>query len=111
MGRGYRVDLVGVRSSAASSSTDYDVVIVGGPVYFGKLSASTADYLGKFARKTDAKLGVFGTTGTDKFMEVDFNTVTEQVSILRGGETVQIKLILTNNVDADCAALVNSTLG
>jgi flavodoxin len=105
---GYTVELAGVKSSAAASSTNYDVVVVGGPMYFGKLSSSTADYLGKLSLKNGAKLGVFGTTGTDKFMEVDFNTVSAQVSSLRAGENMAIKLVLTNEVDADCAALVSN---
>jgi len=111
VGRGYRVELVGVRSSAAGSSADYDVVIVGGPVYFGKLSNSLGDYLGKLSLKSGAKLGIFGTTGTNQYQDVDFKSVSAQVSSLRGGAIVPIKLILTGEVDANCAALVTSTLG
>jgi hypothetical protein len=111
VGKGYSVVLAGVRSSAVASGNDYDVVFVGGPVYFGKLSSSTGAYLGKLALKNGASLGVFGTTGTDKYMDVDFNSVSAQVHSLRGGGTVQIKLILTGEVDTDCAALVSSTLG
>jgi hypothetical protein len=110
-GKGYTVVLAGIKSSAASSGADFDVVIVGGPVYFGKLSSSTGDYLGKLSVKSGAKLGIFGTTGGNQYMDVDFKSVSAQVSSLRGGATVPIKLILTNEVDADCAALVSSTLG
>jgi hypothetical protein len=109
-GKGYIVVLAGVKSSAASSSVDYDVVIVGGPVYFGKLSSSTGDYLGKLSLKSGAKLGIFGTTGTNQYQDVDFKSVSAQVSTLRGGAIVPIKLILIGEVDADCAALVMSTL-
>jgi hypothetical protein len=105
---GYTVELAGVKSSTAASATGYDVVIVGGPVYMGKLSSSTGDYLGRLSMKTGAKLGVFGTTGTDKFMEIDYNMVSEQVSSLSAGGNVVIKLILTNEIDADCSALVSS---
>jgi hypothetical protein len=110
-GKGYSVVLAGVRSSAAGSGAEYDVVFVGGPVYFGKLSSSTGDYLGKLALKKGARLGIFGTTGTGQFMEVDFKSVSEQVSSLRSGGNTVIKLIRTGEVDADCAALVSSVLG
>ncbi len=110
-GKGYFVVLAGVRSSAAGSGVEYDVVIVGGPVYFGKLSSSTGDYLGSLALKSGARLGIFGTTGTGQFMEVDFKSVSEQISALRIGGNTMIKLILTGEVDADCAALVSSVLG
>jgi len=108
--KSYTVVLAGIRSSAAGSSIDYDVVIVGGPLYWGKLSSSTGDYLGRLNLKSGAKLGVFGTTGASQFMEADFKSVSAQVSSLRGGVTPPIKLILTGEVDADCAALVSSTL-
>jgi hypothetical protein len=109
--KGYTVTLAGIRSSAAASGVDYDVVIVGGPVYFGKLSSSTGGYLGSLSLKSGAKLGIFGTTGGNQYMEVDFKSVSEQVSSLRGGANVPIKLILNGEVDADCLALVSSTLG
>lgn len=109
--KGYTVVLAGVRSPTAGSSIDYDVVIVGGPLYWGKLSSSTGDYLGRLNLKSGAKFGVFGTTGASQFMEVDFKSVCAQVSSLRGNVTPPIKLILTGEVDADCAALVSSTLG
>lgn len=109
-GKGYSVVLAGIKSSAASSSVDYDVVIVGGPVYWGKLSSSTSDYLGKLNLKSGAKFGIFGTTGSSQYQDADFKSVSAQVSSLRGGATPPIKLILKGEVDADCIALVSSIL-
>jgi hypothetical protein len=109
--KGYTVVLAGVKSSATGSGDDYDVVIVGGPVYFGKLSSSTGDYLGRLTMKNGAKLGIFGTTGGSQYMDVDFKSVSEQVSSLKSGANVPVKLILTSEVDADCADLVSLTLG
>jgi hypothetical protein len=108
---GYTVDLAGIRSSAAAKSVDYDVVIVGSPVYWGKLSSLTGVYLNSLSLKNGAKLGIFGTTGSNQYVDVDFKTVSEQVSSLIGRENVPIKLILTGEVDVDCAALVSATVG
>jgi hypothetical protein len=109
--KSYSVVLAGINSSAAGTGAEYDVVIVGGPVYFGRLSSSTGGYLEKLTLKSGARLGVFGTTGTGQYMEVDFKSVSEQVSSLRNQSNVPIKLILTGEVDTDCAALVSSVLG
>jgi len=111
--RGYVVDLAGVKSSAATAA-NYDVVIMGGPLYWGKMCGSVAEYMKKVVVKEGVRLGVFGTTGTDKFMEVDFASLSEQVSSSIGGGSdggVSIQMILTNNVDANCAELVSTVLG
>jgi hypothetical protein len=113
--KGYAVDLAGVRSATASKGAVYDVVVAGGPMYFGKVSASVGDYLKASMLRGDARLGVFGTTGTGQYVESDFKSLTDQVVSLAGGDSFHgntaIKLILTGSeTDANCADLVSAVL-
>ena len=113
--KGYTVDLAGVRSATASKSAVYDVVIAGGPMYFGKVSASIADYLKTLLLKDGARLGVFATTGTSQYVESDFKSLTDQVTSLTSGGSfhgkISMKLILTGSeTDANCADLVSAVL-
>ena len=43
--KGYTVNLAGIKSSAAANVSGYDVIIAGGPMYFGKVSNSVDAYL------------------------------------------------------------------
>jgi len=109
--RGYAVDLAGVRSAKTQEGAAYDVVVVGGPAYWGKLSASTGDYLKTLTGS--ARLGVYATTGTNQFQEVDFNSIAEQVASATGGQfqgRTTIKLILAGREAADYAELVSAVL-
>jgi len=113
-GRGYAVDLAGVRSPASANAASYDVVVIGGPLYWGKMCPSVAEYMKNVAVRDGARLGVFGTTGTDKYMEADFATLSEQVTSSLSSSsnrlTIPIKLILTDKVDANCAEFVSTVL-
>lgn len=110
--RGYAVDLAGVRSSTAADATSYDVVVMGGPLYWGKMCPSVAEYMEKVEVKEGARLGVFGTTGSDKYMEPDFAMLSEQIVSALGsaGASIPIKMVLTGQVDANCAELVSAVL-
>ena len=113
--KGYTVDLAGVRSADASKSADYNVVIAGGPMYFGQVSASIANYLKTLSLRSDARLGVFATTGTSQYQESDFKMLTDQVTSLTSGGSfhgkIVLKLILTGSeTDANCADLVSAVL-
>ena len=91
--RGYKVELAGVRSTMAANTSGYDIVVVGGPVYFGTESSATAAYMKALTLKQDARLGVFGTTGTSDFVASDLTTVEKQVASLQSGKRVVIRLI------------------
>jgi flavodoxin len=104
--KGYTVVLAGVRSAAAADKTGYGIIVAGGPVYFGKVSGSVDAYLTTLPN--DVKIGVFGTTGTDKFMESDFASLKSQVASDTRVETAVVKLILDGNEANDCADLVSA---
>jgi flavodoxin len=58
--KSYTVTETGVKSSAASSNTDYNIIIVGGPVYAGALTSSIKDSLNGISIAEGSKVGVFG---------------------------------------------------
>lgn len=90
--RGYKVELAGVSSRVAADASGYDVVIVGGPVYFGKASNSVEAYLKGLPIQKDTKLGVFGTTGSSDFVASDLASVEQQVASL-GNTKATVRLI------------------
>lgn len=91
--RGYKVELVGVRSASAANTLVYDIIIVGGPMYFGKVSRSIDEYLKMLTLQKEVKLGVFGTTGSDQFVKEDLASLENQVESLQSSENATIKLI------------------
>lgn len=105
---GFTVILAGVRSDAASNNVGYDVVVAGGPMYFGQVSSSIGEYL-----KTvpiSVRLGVFGATGSSTFSEDDSISFANQVAHATQNEEVTLKLILDGNETNDCADLVSKLL-
>ncbi|GAB4310044.1 MAG: hypothetical protein Kow0019_07630 [Methanobacteriaceae archaeon] len=62
--KGYKVDLVGIKSPKATQIDNYDIIIVGGPVYAGMVAKSVQNYLKALNPRSNTKLGVF-TTGND----------------------------------------------
>jgi len=58
--KGYTVTLAGIKSSAAGTTTGYNIIVVGGPVYAGALTGSTKDGLANLVFDQGAKIGVYG---------------------------------------------------
>lgn len=109
---GYTVDLAGVRSTTAANTSSYDIIVAGGPMYFGKVSPSVDGYLKTLALNSE-KLGVFATTGSSEYMEVDYTSLENQVTSLTGSSfqgKATIKLILDGNETQNCKELVENLL-
>ncbi len=102
--KGYTVVLAGVRSGTAGNNSDYDIVVAGGPMYWGQVSSSIDGYLKTVP--SDTKLGVFGSTGSSSFAQSDFDSLKSQVSSDTHNENAVLKLILDGNETNDCADLV-----
>ncbi len=111
---GYLVELAGVRSGAASNLTGYDVLIAGGPMYGGKVSSSIDEYLGDVEWHDGLRLGVFSTTGGSEHDEGAYDSLSDQVASLTKDAPPHpdpvVRLILTVNVEEDCAQMVNEIL-
>ena len=105
---GYIVVLAGVRSGTASNRSNYDIIIAGGPIYWGQVSSSIDGYLKTLPNK--AKLGVFGSTGSGTFSKSDFTSFQTQVTSYTHNEKVVEKLILNGNETNDCADLVSKLM-
>lgn len=111
--KGYNVTLAGVSSSTAANTSKYDMIIVGGPMYFGKVSNSINKYLETLRLPKDAKLGIFGTTGSSDFAAEDLKSLGDQVSSLQRGENATIKLIRDRsdkNAAQDYGGLVSAMI-
>ncbi|HMK45438.1 MAG TPA: hypothetical protein VK436_02325 [Methanocella sp.] len=91
--QGYSVELAGVSSSAATNASSYDIIIVGGPIYFGAASNSITAYLKGLTLPKDAKLGVFGTTGYTDIAPSNLASFEQQITSLQNGKNAIIKLI------------------
>ena len=72
----YIVTLAGVKSSPASNTTGYSVIVIGGPVYAGSLTGSVKDALNNLVLSHDqgAKIGIFrsgqGATSPDDVAQI-----------------------------------------
>jgi flavodoxin len=113
--RGYAVTLAGIRSAAAADVSGYDVVIVGGPMYFGRVSNSVDAYLKGLEPQKDVRMGVFATTGTSQSNDRDIASFGEQAASLPCNGMLD-KAVVTKTIrsgdasDTDCMDLVAAVL-
>jgi hypothetical protein len=114
LGQGYMVELAGVRSSAAGNLSGCSILIVGGPMYGGHVASSVEEYMKGLSPPSGLKMGVFTTTGSDVFNGDALKMLQEQVDSLTGGKgltkSVESELILTDQVDKNCATLISAVL-
>jgi flavorubredoxin len=103
--KGYTVILAGVRSETAGNNSDYNIVVAGGPMYWGQVSSSIDGYLKTLPN--NAKLGVFGSTGSSTLAESDYTSLKQQVASDTHNENAAVKLIRDGNETNDCADLVS----
>jgi flavodoxin len=113
--KGYTVNLAGIKSAAAANASGYDVIVAGGPMYFGRVSNSVDAYLKALKPQKDAALGVFATTGSAQFNDGDISSFGEQVasapcsSMLN--KTAATKTIRSGDAgNTDCSDLVSAVL-
>jgi menaquinone-dependent protoporphyrinogen IX oxidase len=106
--KGYTVDLAGVRSAKAHNATNYDIIVAGGPMYWGKASLSIEEYLKALTLTSQTKLGVFVTTGSSEYASSDFESLQQQVmSATNSRSQVAIKMVLDGNKTPICADLAS----
>jgi flavodoxin len=113
--KGYTVNLAGIRSAAAANVSGYDVIIAGGPMYFGRVSNSVDAYLKALKPQKAMALGVFGTTGSPEFHNEDIMTFGEQVASDLGSVTLNKKAATKtirsgDNGNTDCSDLVSAVV-
>jgi flavodoxin len=103
---GYQVELVGIRNTTASSviANQYNVIVVGGPIYGGKASSSVQSYLSKLNAGNGASVGVFGVGS--------FNTSNDQLYPTSHNLTVKysLKIGTSENASERCFFFVDQLL-
>lgn len=108
--KGYKVELAGVSSAAASNTSNYDIIMVGGPMYYGKVSNSVDKYLKNLNASKNAKIGVFGTTGSSEFHDEDIKSFGEQVASNFNRDAIIKTLRNGNFTSIDCEDLISTLL-
>lgn len=104
------VTLAGIKSSAAATTTGYDVIVIGGPVYGGAPTASVKDALGNLQHDSDTIFGVFGSGGGATAPE-DIAQIRNAVPALQSGgalfNAVVVKIGGTEDINARAADFAN----
>jgi flavorubredoxin len=110
---GYDVTLAGVKSSAATDLTGYDVIVIGGPIYAGKPSSSVQSYLNSLTPPAQTKVGVFG-YGSASVDNTNSTAVLQDVAPLPNNSSVTFnaakKVLSSGNIDNACAEFVSELL-
>jgi flavodoxin len=92
--KGYTVTLAGVKSSAAATTSGYNIIVVGGPVYAGALTSSVKDNLKSIFIDQGTKVGVFGSgqgaTSPDDIAMIKQSIPSNSNSDLSNGVVVKI---------------------
>lgn len=100
--RGYTVTLAGVKSSATANTTDYAVVVAGGPVYAGALTGSVKDFLNNlpaghasqgYGPYILTRVGVFG-SGQGATTPEDIAQLKQSVAALSGNGTLSNAVVV-----------------
>jgi flavodoxin len=113
--KGYAVTLAGIKSAAAANVSGYDVIVAGGPMYFGRVSNSVDAYLNGLKPQKDVEIGVFGTTGFDQFHNEDIVSFGKQVAAVTGISSLNKPAVTKtlrsgNAVNTDCLDFVAALL-
>jgi flavodoxin len=113
--KGYTVTLAGIKSPAAADVSGYDVIVAGGPMYFGRVSNSVDAYLNGLKPQKGVEIGVFATTGTDQFNSNDIESLGKQVAAVTGisalNKTAVTKTLRSGDAgNTDCAEFVSAVV-
>ncbi len=112
--RGLTVTLAGIKSSTASITTGYNVIVVGGPIYAGVPTASVKDALTNLSPDANTRVGVFG-SGQGPTSAEDIAQIRGGVAVLQNGGAlsgaVVVKVGESENIDALAADFVDQLIG
>jgi flavodoxin len=110
--QGYTVTLAGVKSSVAAHTTDYGIIIIGGPVYAGALTSSVKDTLINLELSNRAKVGIFGSgqgaTSTDDIAQLKQSIPTRSDNSL--SEAAVVKIGSSEDLNTRAQDFVNQLL-
>ena len=90
--KGYKVDLVGINNPKAKNTSNYDLIVVGGPIYAGKASSSVQSYLNNLKPTNGTKIAVFA-TGSDKDVMKNSKLLKSEVAPLNNNTSLKIDAV------------------
>jgi flavodoxin len=100
---GYAVTLAGIKSSAASNTSTYNIIVVGGPIYVGIPTGSVKDFLGSQNPAQGVKLGVFG-SGQGSTTPADVQQIKDSIASLKNGSSLSNALVVKIGTSEDLNA-------
>jgi flavodoxin len=107
--KGLTVTLAGIKSSAVANTTEYGVVVVGGPVYAGALTSSVKDFLNNlpaghaspgYGPYIFTTVGVFG-SGQGETSQSDIDMIRNSVTSLSVNGTLSGAKVVKIGVNED----------
>lgn len=111
--KGYAVTLTGISSQEAKNISQYNLIVVGGPVYAAKNSKSVESYLNSIKPNNSTKIAVFA-VGQDTDILNNTEMLKKEVIPLPNGSSLQIvsvtKFIENEDFNKKSAEFVNSIL-
>jgi hypothetical protein len=84
---GYTVTLAGIKSGAATNTSTYNIIVVGGPIYVGTPTSSVKSFLGSLSLSAGVKLGVFG-SGSGAASPEDMAQIKDALASLSNGSSL-----------------------
>ena len=83
-------------------------------MYGGHITSSMEEYIKELSPPNGLKMGVFTTTGSNTLSEDSLKTLQEQIDSITEGnclnQSAEVSLILTDQVDKNCADLISAVL-
>lgn len=83
------MDLAGINNKKAKNTSNYNLIVLGGPIYAGKASSSVQTYLNTLKPDYGTKIAVFA-TGSDK--DVIKNAVLLKKEVAPLSNSTQLKI-------------------
>ena len=108
------VTLAGIKTSAAATTTGYNIIIIGGPIYAGAPTASVKDVLSNLKTDVGTHVGVFG-SGQDATSTDDIAQIRNGVPALQSGgalsDAIVVKIGESEDLDSRASGFVAQVLG
>ena len=89
----FTVTLAGIKSSAATKTAGYTIIVVGGPIYAGSPTASVKDDLKNLKPDSETKVGVFG-SGQGATSQSDIDMIKSSVPALSNNGSLSNAIVV-----------------
>jgi flavodoxin len=89
----FTVTLAGIKSSAATKTAGYTIIVVGGPIYAGSPTASVKDDLKNLKPDSETKVGIFG-SGQGATSQSDIDMIKSSVPALSNNGSLSNAIVV-----------------